>query len=536
MRAYLFSCFFGVLVIPLAFNLIEIVGGGVQDPDFLYLACALLPMVGAGLYVFHERHRVNSDELPFYARHLMRKDKSFLRQYFTLSGMLVRDHYGDNFKTIATASDNELAAAIVAFNAHAPSDVFAVADARKRQINCEVYRALKYVHTMIAVTGVTGEGLAMVQKAYLNGLRSDADISTMYAFANKVHRQRGQYLCEYVVTTLMRTLLHGAPNPANYDYHQLLDQEPMRSICALLLGVHPHDVSHRYHSRYFFMLQQEQFIIKKRVSFGHSFDAYGFHFYKEGEHPNYDEMEAAAAAAAASAAGMDDGPNRDAQNNYGFGFDFWSRQGNYAGADADADADAGADVNSDPDYFSDFGSTAGSGGSYYSYRDHYRDAYEDAFRSYQDREFERDYNRAYSYASSTGAGTSAGAGAGGAHAGTSGSGAQGGYEGHEGQEGASGSDRLLTKLQQAYRTLELEEDAVFTVVKKQYRKLVFKYHPDHIPGYESLSASEKEHLNQRLYEVVQAYNYILSMSADFDSESEEMAARAHSSRPAAAAS
>ena len=62
-----------------------------------------------------------------------------------------------------------------------------------------------------------------------------------------------------------------------------------------------------------------------------------------------------------------------------------------------------------------------------------------------------------------------------------------------------------TKLQKAYRTLGLNDQASLLQVKKQYRKLVFK----HIKDYMAMDEAHKAAITRRLQEIVQAYTYII---------------------------
>lgn len=86
--------------------------------------------------------------------------------------------------------------------------------------------------------------------------------------------------------------------------------------------------------------------------------------------------------------------------------------------------------------------------------------------------------------------------------------------------GGAGAEapRFETKLQRAYRTLELEDQAPLSLVKKQYRKLVFKNHPDHIKNYMELDERLKADITRHLQEIVQAYAYIMRIVEDKDED------------------
>lgn len=67
----------------------------------------------------------------------------------------------------------------------------------------------------------------------------------------------------------------------------------------------------------------------------------------------------------------------------------------------------------------------------------------------------------------------------------------------------------VTPLQQAYQVLGLKEGASLSEVKAQYRRLAFRYHPDHIKNYHIMGDEERRMLNTKFQEIAAAYSTIL---------------------------
>lgn len=84
---------------------------------------------------------------------------------------------------------------------------------------------------------------------------------------------------------------------------------------------------------------------------------------------------------------------------------------------------------------------------------------------------------------------------------------------YEDNRANNNNQRYLSKKEKAYITLGLDSSSTIEQVKKQYRKLAFKYHPDHIADYESFSPSQKQELNAQFLAIVQAYEIILKDQA-----------------------
>ena len=67
----------------------------------------------------------------------------------------------------------------------------------------------------------------------------------------------------------------------------------------------------------------------------------------------------------------------------------------------------------------------------------------------------------------------------------------------------------LSAVQRAYQILGVPADAPLSVIKTQYRRLAFRYHPDHIKDYLSLSPAQQRALNAKFQEICAAYSTIV---------------------------
>lgn len=477
MRMYLISCFVCVLVVPLFFNLADILFGPLPNQDLLYVLCALLPAVSSAVYVYRQRQRINSDELSFYVRERLRKQPLFVAHYFALNGLMVREvcPLSLDLSALDQATDTELNTAMMVYKAHAPADLYAVGHNNQQVINDQVKRVLFFIDPMCKNLGLTGKSLALARRSYLQGVRGFAvgnhgvrtGLAGELPFLEKQAQLRGPYLCQYMLISLMRTLLRALPEEQLDCYQELLWHQPLiKQVASMLLEVPQNAITPQYQNRYSYILQHELFRLKKqaRTQFHFSSDAHSFTFDGEKARASY-------------------GPYADAsmgQNGYqGFSYDFG------AGPSTAKEWSYAQEVKQARD------------GAYYSYRNFYRDAYTQA----QQENASKGYDHAFKREQDTQ------------------------QEQHQQRSSASseagqqtGSRPYLTRLQRAYRTLELGDDATLAQVKRQYRHLVFKYHPDHIHGFMALPDAEKAALTQRLQEIVQAYNYIMCICADKDSK------------------
>ena len=415
MRIYLISCFSCVLVVPLFFNLAEIVFDRVQDPDLMYILCATIPAAISALYVYQQRQRINSDDLQFYVKRRLGRSKSFLAHYFTLTGLLVRElcaHQFD-FKALEKAKESELQTALMVYKAHGPDDLYAIGNNEQMVINQQVAKLLPLVDNMFSLLALQGEFLALAQRSFMLGLRGQVSLESEFGHLDRCIKQRGQFFCEYVFTTFVRTIIRALPEEQREDYPVLLEhpmlvllEHPMfKVIGSHLLQVDPERINSNYTNRYFKLLTQECFCLQRQAMgggdchqhFGHGERAYTFDgtafsfrgFYNQG------------------ANGF-----QGAQDQGNFGFDF----------------------------------TGGTKESYQSSSSYYyRDSYQDA------------YNRQEAEA----------------EAGAKGERQQSGAWSGAYTHSQSTNSAPETKLQKAYRTLGLNDQASLLQVKKQYRKLVY---------------------------------------------------------------
>ena len=443
MRIYLISCFSCVLVVPLFFNLAEIVFDRVQDPDLMYILCATIPAAISALYVYQQRQRINSDDLQFYVKRRLGRSKSFLAHYFTLTGLLVRElcaHQFD-FKALEKAKESELQTALMVYKAHGPDDLYAIGNNEQMVINQQVAKLLPLVDNMFSLLALQGEFLALAQRSFMLGLRGQVSLESEFGHLDRCIKQRGQFFCEYVFTTFVRTIIRALPEEQREDYPVLLEHPMFKVIGSHLLQVDPERINSNYTNRYFKLLTQECFCLQRQAMGGG--DCH--------QHFGHGERDYTFDGTAFSFRGFyNQGANgfQGAQDQGNFGFDF----------------------------------TGGTKESYQSSSSYYyRDSYQDA------------YNRQEAEA----------------EAGAKGERQQSGAWSGAYTHSQSTNSAPETKLQKAYRTLGLNDQASLLQVKKQYRKLVFKHHPDHIKDYMAMDEAHKAAITRRLQEIVQAYTYII---------------------------
>ena len=353
-----------------------------------------------------------------------------------------------------------------------------------REQACE--EALAHIASFMASTGAQGRRLERGSRVYLSALLDRPDPAREDSFLKAMSRQCGPYLCELTFVLIIRTLMSVEPFKKGFiDYRLILEQPLVKHWGSLLMGVPEDSINADYYNRYFFLLNQEQARIRESWII--------------------QQMQAAAAAQSAAAAsastasgnaqgashssertGSDDTFN-GSSGHYSYSYTYsngqwyyqgstdYSDNGSTAGADAASGASAeaaGADAAAGAD------SRSGSSGN------------------------SSDRARAQGTGASSGADSTEG------DSGAAGAGRQ--WRERTGSTaGSSGGGRFLSRLEKAYITLGLEFNSPLDKVKRQYRRLAFKYHPDHIADYDSFSQSQKEELNAQFLAIVAAYEIIM---------------------------
>lgn len=267
LRLYLLSSFVCVLIIPLLFNLVEIVLDRVQDPDLLYLLCALLPAIVSGVLVYKQRLRINSDDLQFYVRHRLGRSKSFLVHYFTISGLLVREICPQrfDFQALDQAKDSDIHTALMVYKAQGPDDLYAIGNNAQVLLNQQVSKLMPLVDNMFAILGLNGEYLSLAQRSFLQGLRAQINVEHEFLHLSQRLEVRGSFFCEYIFTTLVRTLLRALPEDEQDQYPELMDHTLLKEVGSRLMHVPAERINSHYSNRYFRLLTQECFNLKRQA-------------------------------------------------------------------------------------------------------------------------------------------------------------------------------------------------------------------------------------------------------------------------------
>lgn len=468
-RMLLLSAFVCVLLIPLAFNVLEIIFGRFAKQDNVYLICALISLLVSALYTFCQKDRVNSDEVIFFMRNRMINQRRRFNHFIALNAILVAKvgnydlnlhikKYKEQLQKEAQQQEAQKNQSHDGSSTTNSNDSLALMDLYQARESTKQYdailssimahkrfqgqddwenkaRALAYgealalIESLMSSVSATDKQHSAIAKVYIAALLDKPQLSYELNYVKKISKKCGPYICELLFVLMLRTLMNVNPFKIGYiDYRVLLEHPTVKKVGTMLLEIDEDLINSSYYNRFFFLLNQEQVRIRQKWINSH-----------------YQEEAAAAAAASASAAGAGAGSGQGHGSSHGYS------------------------------------SSSGAGDG-----------------------FERQYSYSYSYKDGfrEGAGTSAGAGAG------AGAGAQFNQDNR-----TNNNQRYLSKKEKAYITLGLDSSSTIEQVKKQYRKLAFKYHPDHIADYESFSPSQKQELNAQFLAIVQAYEIILKDQA-----------------------
>ena len=470
----LLSAFVCVLLIPLAFNILEIIFGRFAKQDNVYLICALISLLVSAGYTFWQKDRVNSDEVIFFMRNRMIKQGRRFNHFIALNAILVAKvgnydlnlhikKYKEQLQKEAQQQEAQQNQSHDGSSTTNSNDSLALMDLYQARESTKQYdailssimahkrfqrqddldnkaralaygEALAFIESLMSSVSATDKQHSAIAKVYIATLLDNPQLAYELNYVKKISKKCGPYLCELLFVLMLRTLMNVNPFKIGYiDYRVLLEHPTVKQVGAMLLEIDEDLINSSYYNRFFFLLNQEQVRIRQKWINSH-----------------YQEAAASAATSASASASA-------------------------AGAGADAGSSQGSSSSS---------SSSSSDG------------------------FERQYSYSYSYKDGfrEGAGTGADAGAG-AGAGE-GAGAQFNQDNR-----ANNNQRYLSKKEKANITLGLDRSSTIEQVKKQYRKLVFKYHPDHIADYESFSPSQKQELNAQFLAIVQAYEIILKDQA-----------------------
>ncbi len=464
----LLSAFVCVLLIPLAFNVLEIIFGRFAKQDNVYLICAVISLLVSALYTFWQKDRVNSDEVIFFMRNRMIKQGRRFNHFIALNAILVAKvgnydlnlhikKYKEQLQKEAQQQEAQQNQSHDGSSTTNSNDSLALMDLYQARESTKQYNtvlssimahksfqgkddwenkaralaygeALAFIESLMSSVSATDKQHSAIAKVYIATLLDNPQLAYELNYVKKISKKCGPYLCELLFVLMLRTLMNVNPFKIGYiDYRVLLEHPTVKKVGAMLLEIDEDLINSSYYNRFFFLLNQEQVRIRQKWINSH-----------------YQEAAAAAAAAASASA-----------------------------------AGAGADAGSSHGHGSGHGASSSSSSS-------------------SSDGFERQYSYSYSYKDGFREGADTGAGAG----------AQFNQDNR-----ANNNQRYLSKKEKAYITLGLDSSSTIEQVKKQYRKLVFKYHPDHIADYESFSPSQKQELNAQFLAIVQAYEIILKDQA-----------------------
>ncbi len=445
LRCYLLACFGSVLLVPLSFNIYDVITQNGYRNDLMFLCTAVLPGVIAAGYTWYQRRRVNSDEILFFVRNRLRLHPELLRPYFALTGVLLREvgfdlnehqrkflaalHLADEIEREALATQaaaNATAMGLGDFELKREPGV--INELRLDQLAAAAAQteALGCVETIVLASNLTlkRKNLELSKQYLLQGLNPEGmSLEQALKDLQTAICGYGPYFEAWVAISLTRSVMNALPPEQHRDFNALRQNPVIHQVSAALLA---NEVAYRCAHNFSFMLNQEVYRLRHRAAFIRQ------------------QFEQAQAAARARRQGETEQTQGTKQHN---GYSF--RQG--------------------PD-------DAFSYGSYY-YHGYYEPGQDPRYGAeHEDFEGSR-----YSY-----------------------------RDHYERDEGADEPKEELTELQKAYQILGVSADDSVSTIKAQYRRLAFRFHPDHIKDYLHLSPGQQRVLNAKFQEICAAYSTVMA--------------------------
>lgn len=505
MRCYLVACFASLLIVPLGFNLCEIIRAVAYPSNLMYLLTALLPALVAAVYTWQQRRRINSDELVFYLRNRLRCQPSLLIPYFELTGVLLRQVAGFDLKLrqgaflaalqLADAVEREAMTSQAAANAAAMGlGDFTFDEEQPNQERLEQLaaaaaqtEALSSIETMVLACRLIlkRKSLELSKAALLRGLKQEPtpDNLTQALAALKLQvAGTGPYFESWLVISLVRSVMNALPHEVHSDFNALRQNPILQQVADELLSS---ETAQRCVPSFLFLLNQEVYRLRHRAAYVRAQYAQAQQAARSHQH-----------AGTAHADGAHEGGTYEDWNHCGGFRDGWTHAGSYeqhskeraakgtrsesgTGARRNAGTGTGPGFSFREDLGADFGED-------FAYGSYYYDGYYDSSQRSDERygaEYDNFEGSRYS------------------------------YRDDYAERATADEPEELTELQQAYQILGVAEDATLSAIKARYRRLAFVYHPDHIKDYMSLSPAQQRVLNAKFQEICNAYATILATRA-----------------------
>lgn len=249
----LVAVFVSVLVVPLGINILEIFLGRVASQDQVYLLCVLLSVAVSLLYTLYHKDRVNSDEVLFFARNRLIKQRRLFKRYLRLQALLITKVGPYNFKE-----------RIDFFKGQAPSQKVPQAKQDSTSYDCACNEALSFVEGLLDSVGAGEQARLRASNLYLEYLLSDRELSDELKYWHKRAQRCGPYLSQLLFVLLVRSLMSVEAWHKGYsNFQQLLNHPALKQVGAQLLGLPESAINESYYNRYFFLLQQESMRLKQ---------------------------------------------------------------------------------------------------------------------------------------------------------------------------------------------------------------------------------------------------------------------------------
>lgn len=469
--AFLMAFFPSVIVVPLFFNIAKISFGNFASDDWQYIISAALPAAIGLLYVLARRHVVNSDQVKFYIGHRFKENKRMQRRFYTTAAILQTRVNQYDYEQSLSGFKQVIEHEKVNLGLTSDEQVKAAAQmAAYKDIIMSIVSTMNLTH-------IEDETRVKIEQIYIAALKDHPPLDRELKYLRKLRKNFGPYLSECYFVLLVSTLVREHFKSGDYNYLQLFDAPEVKTIGAILLDCDESKINMFFYSRYLNVLEAE-----------HNFWQHDFkerQRYEEARRAWEEEQRRAKERAEQYA-------NEHGGSNEGFSTDemngSYSQSSSHDGsASHDGSSSQGGSDSSSSS--SSQGSSSSNSSDYSGF--HYRFNYDfsDGFGQFKEH-FKDKFGQGFS-----------------GFNGFNGFGNRGGQHGSNGSN--QESQRFYSHIERAYLDLQLPINAPLPEVKKQFRKLAFKYHPDHIKDYETKSEAEKEALKAQFNKISQAYNLIM---------------------------
>lgn len=280
-RMLLLSVFVCVLLLPLAFNILEIIFGRFIKQDNVYLLCVVISISVSLIYTWGQKDRVNADEIIFFMRNRMIKQGRRFNHFLALNALLVAKVGNYDLELHIKKYREQLAKQPFAASKDLQCDPlvsepllsklineinFSKLDNLDKQAHLLAYsEALVFIESLVSSVGADDKQMGQIGKIYIETLLNNPKYEDELNYIKKISKRCGPYLCELVFVLLIRTLMNVNSFKLGYiNYSVILEHPTIKKLGSALLNVDEEQINGNYYNRYFFLLNQEQVRIRQK--------------------------------------------------------------------------------------------------------------------------------------------------------------------------------------------------------------------------------------------------------------------------------